>query len=141
MKKLFLLYLVVSAAGCFRQQHDERIANNDTLLPHPEKLLTPDSSRLVQAVNRQSATQLLYESKCMSCHRVSGSCRVMPGAIDRIPPGNWKYHWFRNPDSVVAAGEPYAVKIKADWHNQPHPAFPELSRAEIDDLLQYISKW
>jgi hypothetical protein len=65
----------------------------------------------------------------------------MPGVTERIPPGDWKYHWLRNPDSVVAAGEPYAVKIKADWHNQPHPAFPELSRTEIDDLLQYISKW
>jgi hypothetical protein len=38
MKKLFLLYLVVAAADCVRQQHDERIANGDTLFPHPEKL-------------------------------------------------------------------------------------------------------
>jgi hypothetical protein len=140
MKNILFIGFILFCSGCFTNQHEERIATGDTIsayeiqpncnMPHsPEKLIKENT---------------LFEEKCRSCHISVGtdaSCQIMPGIIDRIPSGDWKYHWFHNPDSMITAGDAYANKLKADWNNQPHPAFPELSREEIDELLQYISEW
>lgn len=138
MRKVLFIGLIVLCSGCFRHQHEERIANGDTgyINDTTAKL---DTGRYI--IIPDSRANVLYEAKCRSCHYQYKRKRILCGFIDRIPPGDWKYNWFHNPDSMIAAGDPYAKKLKADWNNLTHPAFPELSREEIDELLQYISEW
>jgi hypothetical protein len=141
MKKLLFLFLLVLCNGCFRHQHEERIANGDTATATD----TQSAHQLQYSVPHSKPKEnLLFEQKCRSCHYQIGSnlsCQTMSNVLDRIPGGAWKYNWFRNPDSMVAAGDAYSVRLKLEWNNQPHPAFPELSSEEIDHLLQYISEW
>ncbi|MCU0435302.1 MAG: cytochrome c [Bacteroidia bacterium] len=142
MKNWILYLMLFFTGGCFRHQHEERIANEDAVSDQ-QPIICTDVSAKAKRFRFDSATVALFEKSCLSCHESPGSnatCKRMPGVLDRIPGGDWKYHWFRNPDSMVAAGDGYSKKIKAEWGNIPHPAFPELTREEIDLLLEYISE-
>ncbi|MCU0435301.1 MAG: cytochrome c [Bacteroidia bacterium] len=142
MKNLFLMLWLIGLCGCFRHQHEERITMGDTAEPAASVDTVSGENAETNAIRPDSEVKVLFDAKCRSCHRnmkIMGTTATITGVYDRIPGGDWKYHWFRNPDSMVAAGDAYSRKVKADWGNTPHPAFPELSRREIDLLLDYIS--
>ncbi|MCF8256087.1 MAG: c-type cytochrome [Flavobacteriales bacterium] len=83
----------------------------------------------------------LFKQNCASCHTLTDKAMVGPGLaglFDRIPSEEWAISWVKNSSKMVAAGDPYAVKIFNANNKVPMSAFEFLSDEEIKGVLSYI---
>ena len=83
----------------------------------------------------------LFKANCSSCHTMTDKPSTGPGlkgALDRIPGGDWKYHFIRNSDSMVKAGDAYA-RMLFEKYKSNCTRFPKLTNEEIDAILSYTS--
>lgn len=83
----------------------------------------------------------LFKANCSSCHTATDKNSTGPGlkgVLDRIPGGEWKYIYVRDHDSLVRAGDPYAVALFEKYKRQV-TRFPQLTNDEIDAILEYSS--
>ena len=51
----------------------------------------------------------------------------------------WLYTWIKNSPGMIADGDPYAVKIYAEYNQAAMTAFPTLSDQDVDDILAYTA--
>lgn len=86
--------------------------------------------------------QKLFKSNCARCHNAKlendMTGPALMGVSARIPSGDWRYEWVRNSGKLVGAGDPYAVKIFAQWNKSQMSAMPHLTNADIDDIFAWI---
>ena len=128
MRYLILFLLAIGAASCEEKEKkfvcgtcEEQIHNIDTVKKSKNEL-----------------GKMLFKVHCASCHNASEVRATGPGlhgVIDRIPGGDWKYHFIRNADSVIKSGDAYANAIFEEYNKTPHTRFPDLSNEEIDAIL------
>lgn len=84
--------------------------------------------------------EAIFDAKCSSCHAASadnGTGPGLKGVLERIPAGDWKYKWVKNPAAMIASGDAYAVKIKSKY-----PTVMEaqnLKDEEIDAVLAWAN--
>ena len=50
------------------------------------------------------------------------------------------YLWIKNSDKLKAAKLPRALKVSAEWDNDPMTTMEHLSDSDISDILDYIEK-
>lgn len=83
--------------------------------------------------------EALFKANCASCHTTTDQ-RIMGaglnGVLGRIPGGNWKYDYVRNPSGMVTSGDAYANKLYQESKGVMS-AFPMLTNEEIDVILAY----
>jgi hypothetical protein len=48
------------------------------------------------------------------------------------------YDWIRNSSAVIASGDPYSVKLFADWNQSVMTGFPNLTDDQITNILAYV---
>lgn len=91
-----------------------------------------------QRVTTNIAGETLFKANCASCHRVDKdfSGPALKGALERWG-GDKKamYEFIKN--SSESKGE-YADSLKKKWAPTYMTAFPTLSNAEIDSIMQYV---
>ena len=89
----------------------------------------------------------LFNTNCAACHQLD---KKMTGpalrnvetrlsetaGLDRT----WLYAWIRNSNAVIKSGDAYANKIYAEYNNSAMTAFPQLSDAELNDILAYTAQ-
>ena len=89
----------------------------------------------------------LFNTNCAACHNLD---RKMVGpalrnvearlyeeeGLDR----EWLNSWIRNSSALIKAGDPYAVKIYEEYNKAAMTAFPQLSDADLDDILAYTAQ-
>jgi mono/diheme cytochrome c family protein len=89
----------------------------------------------------------LYNTYCAACHRLD---KPMTGpalryvekrlseeeGLDR----QWLYSWIRNSSALIKSGDAYANKIYNEWNQVAMNAFPQLSDADIDNILAYTAQ-
>ncbi len=89
----------------------------------------------------------LFNTNCAACHQLD---KKMTGpalrnvetrlsetaGLDRT----WIYAWIRNSNAVIKSGDAYANKIYADYNNSAMTAFPQLSDADLNDILAYTAQ-
>lgn len=83
----------------------------------------------------------LFKQNCASCHLMSDKAMVGPGLqgmFDRVPSEEWAVKWIKNSSKLIAAGDPYAVKIFNEFNKAQMTAFEYLSDEEIGAILAYI---
>ncbi len=78
-------------------------------------------------------------SNCASCHNPlkDATGPALKGIRAGLPGGDWIYNWVHNSASLIAAGDPEAVKIFTKYNKTAMTAFPQLSNEEIDAILKY----
>jgi cytochrome c2 len=89
----------------------------------------------------------LFDANCSSCH--SGNLTkdatgpALFGVGERVPkPANeWLYKWIKNNNTLRASGDNYAGKIYKDWNGSAMSAFEWMSDQQLDDVVEYITKW
>jgi cytochrome c2 len=84
----------------------------------------------------------LFKANCASCHNASQVKSIGPGlsgVLDRIPTGDWKYHFIRNADSVIKSGDAYANAKFEEYNKSIQTPFPNLTNAQIDSILDYCN--
>jgi len=85
----------------------------------------------------------LFKTNCSSCHYASeknGTGPGLKGVLDRIPGGNWKYEWVRNPTAKIKGGDPYIATLYPAKYKTMMTPFPNLKNEEIDAILKYANE-
>ena len=93
------------------------------------------------------AGKALFNTNCASCHKLD---KKMTGpalrhvearlAEDESIDREWLYAWIRNSSSVVKSGDSYANKIYEEYNKSAMTAYPQLTDADIDNILAYTAQ-
>jgi mono/diheme cytochrome c family protein len=84
----------------------------------------------------------LFKSNCAQCHAVTDERVVGPGlkgSTDRHDMA-WLVKWVRNSQAMIAAGDPYAVKIYNEYSKAQMTSFPNLSEDDIKGIFAYVDQ-
>jgi len=92
------------------------------------------------------AGKSLFNANCAACHKLD---KKMTGpalrnveqrlseeeGLDR----EWLYTWIKNSPSMIKSGDAYANKIYEEYGGAAMTPFPQLSNADIDNILAYTA--
>jgi mono/diheme cytochrome c family protein len=83
----------------------------------------------------------LFNSQCAACHKLDGKATgpALRGVADKYEK-EWLYKWIKNSADLIKSGDALAVKVFEENGKVPMTAFPQLSNADIDDILAYTSE-
>lgn len=83
----------------------------------------------------------LFNANCAACHKLDAKATgpALRGVIARHAKP-WFYKWIHNSADLIKSGDPDAVKLFAENNKVPMSAFPQLSEADIDNILAYTSE-
>ena len=83
----------------------------------------------------------LFNSLCAACHKPyrKGVGPALHGITDRRDL-DWIRSWTRNSRALIDAGDSQAVAIYEEYNRVAMPAFPQLSDADIDDIVAYVEQ-
>ncbi|MFZ4106402.1 cytochrome c3 family protein [Flavobacterium sp.] len=83
----------------------------------------------------------LFNSNCASCHNLD---KKMTGPALRGVTGRhkkeWFYGWIKNSSALIKSGDADAVKLWEEYKPSVMTAFPQLSNADIDNILAYTDE-
>lgn len=81
----------------------------------------------------------LFKSLCAACHKrykkMTGP--ALFGVADKYEK-EWIYSWVKNSSAMIASGDAQAVAIFEEYNKTAMNAFPQLSNADIDNILAYV---
>lgn len=86
-----------------------------------------------------NAGSAIFKQKCTSCHAIDR--QVVGPALKGITEQRdaaWLHKWIKNSQALVASGDAEAVKIFNEYNKTVMTPFPELSDADIDNILAYV---
>jgi mono/diheme cytochrome c family protein len=89
-----------------------------------------------QAVDNGEA---VFKLKCAACHTVGGGKLTGPDlkGVTKQRDLGWLAEWMKAPDKMLAAGDPIATQLLAEFNNIPMPNMG-LSDDDVADLLAYF---
>lgn len=89
------------------------------------------------------AGKTLFKNKCASCHNKDMKSKMtgpaLGGAQERWGDDVALYSWIRNSAAMVSKGHPRAVAIFNEFNKGVMTAFPELTDADIANIIGYIN--
>lgn len=85
--------------------------------------------------------ETLFKANCAACHNLYKKMTgpALYGVGDKYDK-EWLYSWIKNSQEMVKAGDAQAVKIFEEYNGSVMTAFPQLSDADIDDIIAYTYK-
>ncbi|MHB1920760.1 MAG: c-type cytochrome [Chitinophagaceae bacterium] len=86
--------------------------------------------------------KVLFQTNCASCHNplkdLTGP--ALYGKENETPGGRaWIYKWVPNPGGMVTT-DPYAKALYAKWGPTLMTPFPQLTKQDINDILDYVKQ-
>ena len=83
----------------------------------------------------------LFNANCAACHKLDAKAtgpalRGVAGKYD-MP---WLYKWIKNSSDLIKSGDAQAVKVYEENNKAVMSAFPQLSDADIDNIIAYTSE-
>lgn len=93
----------------------------------------------VQAQADPAKGKELFNSLCAACHKryKKATGPALYGVTERHST-EWLYKWIKNSAALIASGDAEAVAIYEEYNKTAMNAFPQLSNADIDDILSYV---
>ncbi|MEJ6980810.1 cytochrome c3 family protein [Pedobacter sp. P351] len=91
------------------------------------------------AAGDAAAGGALFKQKCTACHGIDRAVvgPALKGIQDRHDQA-WLNKWIKNSQALVASGDPAAVKVFNEYKKVVMTPFPELTDADITNILTYI---
>jgi len=93
------------------------------------------------------AGKTLFNTNCAACHNLDKKMTgpALRGIEARLSDDqgldrDWINAWIRNSSAVIKSGDAYAAKIFAENNNAAMTAMPQLSDADIDNILAYTAQ-
>ncbi|GAB2764770.1 c-type cytochrome [Salinimicrobium soli] len=88
-----------------------------------------------------AAGKEIFNTLCAACHKLDSKSigPALRGVADRRD-SEWLHSWIRNSSAMIAAGDEEAVAIYNEYNQVAMPPFPQLSDADIDNILAYVSQ-
>ena len=83
----------------------------------------------------------LFNTNCAACHKLDAKATgpALRGVGSRHEKA-WFYKWVHNSADLIKSGDAAAVKLFADNNKIPMSPFPQLSEADIDNIVAYASE-
>lgn len=80
----------------------------------------------------------LFNSNCAACHKLDAKSTgpALRGVGDKYDKA-WLHKWIKNSAELIKSGDEKANKIFNEFNKSPMTAFPQLSDADIDDIIAY----
>jgi mono/diheme cytochrome c family protein len=80
----------------------------------------------------------LFNANCAACHKLDAKAtgpalRGVGAKYDKA----WLYKWIKNSADLIKSGDAQAVKVYEENNKVAMSAFPQLSDADIDDIIAY----
>lgn len=90
-------------------------------------------------VTETSNGAYIYRTRCRSCHTIGEGDRLGPDLAGVVSsrPAAWLERWIREPDVMIAEGDPTARAMVARYRNLPMPNLG-LSRSEVASVITYL---
>ncbi len=89
------------------------------------------------------AGKSLFQNNCAACHakdmKTKSTGPALAGAQERWANDADLYAWIRNSQAMIAKGHPIATELWKTWGPTVMTAFPNLTDAQIGDVLAYIN--
>ncbi|MGC4041291.1 MAG: c-type cytochrome [Flavobacterium sp.] len=87
------------------------------------------------------AGKALFNTNCAACHKLDAKSTgpALRGVKDRHEM-SWIYNWVHNSSAMIKAGDAAAVKLFNENNKSVMTAFPQLSTADIDNIIAYTSQ-
>ncbi len=88
-----------------------------------------------------AAGKALFNTHCAACHHLDKKMTgpALRGVTERLD-NVWLHKWIKNSSEVIKSGDAYAVKIFDEYKGSVMTAFPQLSDADIDNILAYTAE-
>ena len=85
-----------------------------------------------------AAGKKLFNANCAACHKlnkkaVGPALKGVSSKYDR----EWLYAWIKNSSAMIKSGDAQAVAIWEEYNKSVMTAFPQLSNADIDNIIAY----
>jgi mono/diheme cytochrome c family protein len=82
----------------------------------------------------------LFNANCTACHAINDKV-VGPALkdVDKRHTEAWLIKWIKNSQAMVKSGDAEALKIYNEYNQSVMTAFPQLSEADIDNIIAYTS--
>jgi mono/diheme cytochrome c family protein len=83
----------------------------------------------------------LFNSNCAACHKLDAKMTgpALRGVAQKYDMA-WIYKWVRNSSDMIKSGDAAAVKISAEYNGSVMTPFPQLTDADIDNIIAYTSE-
>lgn len=80
----------------------------------------------------------LFNTHCAACHKLNKKA-VGPAlrGVSQKYDKEWLYSWIKNSAAMIKAGDAQAVAIWEEYNRTAMSAFPQLSNADIDNIIAY----
>jgi len=87
------------------------------------------------------AGKSLFNQHCAACHHLDKKMTgpALRGVTERLET-DWLHKWIKNSAEVIKSGDAYAVKIFEEYNRSAMNTFPQLSEADIDNILAYTAE-
>ena len=113
----------------------------ERLQNHTAGLGSRSSYDTASRIAPQSRGETLFRSRCASCHTIGGGDKLGPDLADVAAsrPRPWLIRWLKEPDKMIAEGDPTALALKARYRDLPMPnlGFKDL---EANAVIEYMSE-
>ncbi len=105
---------------------------------HSEGGVSYDRAVEIGAVSRGS---YLYRTRCDSCHTIGGGDRLGPDLAGVVAsrPKEWLIRWLKEPDKMLAEGDPTATALKKRFRNLPMPNLG-LNDIDANALIDFMAE-
>ena len=110
-------------------------------------LLAFTTSLTAQDAGDPAQGKALFNTNCAACHSldkkmVGPALRHVETKLsdDQGLDRDWIYKWIRNSSGVIKSGDSYAKKIYDEYSGAAMTAFPQLSDADLNNILAYTAQ-
>ncbi|MCL9806439.1 c-type cytochrome [Flavobacterium amniphilum] len=109
----------------------------DAAAPAPDAAATAAPAAAGNAV----AGKALFNTNCAACHKLDTKMTgpALRGVTERHDRA-WLGKWIRDSKGMIASGDADAVKVFEEFNKVAMTAFPQLSDADIDNILAYTAE-
>lgn len=87
------------------------------------------------------AGKALFNANCAACHKLDAKMTgpALRGVTERHDT-KWLHAWIKDSQKLIKSGDAAAVKVFEENNKSVMTAFPQLSDADIDNILAYTSQ-
>ena len=106
-----------------------------------EPAAATDAAAPISAGGDVAAGKALFNTNCAACHKLDAKSTgpALRGVANKHKT-EWMYKWIANSSAMIKAGDAAAVKLFEENNKSVMTAFPQLSTADIDNILAYTSE-
>jgi mono/diheme cytochrome c family protein len=101
----------------------------------------PEATAPAKSGGDPVAGKALFNSNCAACHKLDAKSTgpALRGVANKYDMA-WIYKWVNNSSALIKSGDQKAVKIYEEYNKSVMTAFPQLSTADVDNIIAYTSE-